>query len=178
MNIIEVEAYLRKNKFIFDFNGKTHISSKFIRDIAAAKEARQVSESKAVAIIPQNNMTLNIPTKVESTRERFRRFIAEAEVPYRVKTENRSYTCNAPSDASEKVFNKILNSDTYNYQALVMSTRLYYNSNAYKQKISNYFVTGTWESEYNEFMKKFELGTLEHHIKQQLKPSTGERKMI
>lgn len=178
MNILEVEEYLRSNNYVFNLNGMSVISSKFKRDIAAAKVSG-VPVTKAVAIVPQNNVgLLNIPTRIETPKETFKRFITDAEVPYRISMENgRTYTANAPSNEAVKIFTKLLNSGI-NYQALVLCTKTYYKSNAFKQAISNYFVKGTWESEYNELMKKFQAGTLEQHIKAQIRPSTGERKMI
>lgn len=164
MNIKEVAEYLKNNNYVFEWEGELIINSKFKRDL------RRAELSKGLMVV---NPGVPVTGGLESTKDRFKRFIREAGVPYRISTENGDYTANAYSLPSERVFNKALK-DGINYQALVASTKLYYKGTGYKQKISNYFVMGTWESEYDEFIKRLSEGTIVKHIDGQTKGKFGK----
>jgi formyltetrahydrofolate synthetase len=179
MNIKEVNEYLRLNKYIFEFQGKTYITSKFIKDLKK-EEVIEISSSSSLQVVPNTSISIitSVSNPIESTKDRFKRFIVEAEVPYRIRMDNgKSYTANAYHISAEKVLNKALK-DGYDWRGIVMATKLYYKANGFKQKLSNYFILGTWESEYDEFVKKLSDGTIAEHVQQQIKPSTGERKML
>lgn len=156
MNLKEIHEYLLENRYVMEFQGKLYTTSKYKRDLAKVE----------VSKLPQKiNTGLSLPTVIESSKERFKRFIEEAEVPYRIAMQDgRTFTANAYNIKAERVFNKAL-ADGVNYKGLVFSTKLYYKSHGFKQKISNYFVEGTWEAEYDQFMKKMASGDIVGHIK-------------
>lgn len=155
MNLKEIHEYLLKERYLLKFQGKLYITSKYVRDL----------DKLGTSLPAVVNTSLSIPTEVQSTKDRFKAFITEAEVPYRVTMDNgKSFTANAYNIKAERVFNKALSSGV-NYKGLVLSTKLYYKSNGFKQKISNYFIEGTWEAEYDEFMKKLSAGDIIGHIK-------------
>lgn len=153
MDLNEVTQWLKDNKYLLDFGGKLYVTSKWIRD--SRKENLPVPA--AVAVTKESVK--------ESGKERFKRFIKEAEVPYRLSDgQGKQYTANAYNSEADRVFSKALK-EGKNWQVLVLSTKLYYKSNAYKQAIGNYFIKGTWESEYDEFVKKMATGKIVEHIK-------------
>jgi hypothetical protein len=176
MNINEVNKYLRDNKYVLEFQGKLHITSKYIRDLRRAEVINLDSSTSLVHVVGDTG--IQVVEYIETSKERFKRFVAEAEVPYRITMENgKSYTANAHNISAEKVLNKALK-DGFDWRGLVASAKLYYKGRGFKQKIGNYFITGTWESEYDELVKKLGEGKIAQHIQEQMKPSIGERKMI
>jgi hypothetical protein len=176
MDINEVHKYLKDNKYLFEFQGKLYITSKYPRDLRRAETITIGSSTSLVHVAGDNGV--QVVEYLETTKERFKRFIAEAEVPYRITTDTgKSYTANAYSLPAERILNKALK-EGFDWRGLVMSAKLYYKSKGFKQKVSNYFVTGTWESEYDELVKKLTEGKVAQHIQEQTRPSTGERKMI
>lgn len=97
---------------------------------------------------------------------KFMSFIVEARVPVRLEdNKGGMYSANKYSEKAMLIFKKAIESGV-DYKMLVRSTQLYYASKtAYKQAIGNYFITGTWKSDY---LALSSLGTPEeviNHIK-------------
>lgn len=156
--------YLQDNGYILPLNGELTWTNKFKREYVPIA-------STSLQLVTQER-SMQEQERVLSVEDVYRQFIKDAEVPYRVTTNTGgTYTVNAVSANAVREFTKIIRAKDregnpiYNYSILVFSTKLYYtNPTQYKEKLTNYFIKGSWESQYNEFKEKLERGEVEHHI--------------
>ena len=101
------------------------------------------------------------------------KFILDAEVPEKMRTANGTYYwVRKYSKEAEKELIKLLNQG-YQYDILVASTKLYYQSSGYCEAMSNYLIRGTWITHYEEMKKQLEAGTVNKHIQNTLQEKGG-----
>lgn len=156
--------YLQDNGYILPINGELTWTNKFKREYVP------IASTSLQLVTPSTSVQEQ--ERVLSVGDVYRQFIKDAEVPYRITTNNGgTYTANAVSANAVREFTRIIKAidregrPIYNYSILVYSTKLYYaNPTQFKEKLTNYFIKGTWESQYNEFKEKLERGEVEHHI--------------
>lgn len=91
-----------------------------------------------------------------SPREALKKFIKEAEIPFRIQNGNFSaFTASAPSDQADKKFQQILKNPDIDYNRLVASTKAYYaDLSLSRVMISRYLLNDIWEYQYNQFKPK------------------------
>lgn len=92
--------------------------------------------------------------KEAGKKELWNKFIADAEIPHRVKSNRgESYTVRQYSLPAINKLVKVINTPGIEYDMLVKSTKQYYKTVTFKQLLSNYLIDDTWLHEYEEFKK-------------------------
>jgi hypothetical protein len=173
MNIQEVIRFLKNNYYVMELGGEIVLTNKlkrefkkpYTKEISTAVQAPQKPSSIAVNVpVPSDFKTL------------YKTFIKEAQVPtYLELSSGGRYSANRYSKDAEKVFVKIVKDPSINLKGLLIATKLYYKQkNLSRQTISNYFIQGTWESVYEDFMETVKDGNVEDYISKTLKEGNGE----
>ena len=84
-------------------------------------------------------------TELLSPDELLKKFIKDAEIPYRVPSPgnpNRQYTITARSKEAVKKFYDIMLNKRLNYENMVAGTKHYYKFTSYKKTLSNFILEG------------------------------------
>lgn len=176
MTIQDAIEFLKNEYYILEFNGSMVITNKFKREFA--KDVVMSVGGALPAVIPakrQQIIAVPVPVPLNS-KLIYKKFIKEAEVPpFLPLSSGGRYAANRYSKDAEKEFGKILRDPNIDKRALLISTKLYYKQhNVARQTISNYFIQGTWESVYEDFMDSVDKGNVEDYIKNALKEGNGE----
>lgn len=173
----EVAQYLRMNNLIVERDGILRITGRLKRAWNKSRTFVLQTPSTGVATIT-NQVAANVSPQ-RTSKDYYKEFIKLAEVPGIIDTGTLRFRANAYSKEAEKVFAQIMKEGKVNLQALLIATKLYYKrQDLARQMIGNYFIKGTWESVYEEFMDKVKHtnGDIGSYIENQLKEGNGERK--
>jgi hypothetical protein len=140
--------YLLENGYLAMINGEITITGKFKR------EFNPVPLEKLEKIFPDT-------TKAGTREEVWRKFIADAEIPYKATATNgKQYTIRQYSPGIANKLMQIIK-EVGDYNVLVESTKLYYKTNGYKKILSNYIDQKIWKDEYERYLKAKEEGKLQ-----------------
>lgn len=152
LNQLLADGYVtvEKNKYVF--------TRKFYEQVDPSQNMLPVLVNPGLAVMPQT---------VQDWENLFISFIKEAKVPPRLE-DNRGgvYYANKYSAEGMKVFKRALESGV-NYQVLVKSVFLYYQSSVrFKKAVGNYFRDGDWKTDYEALMVSAEQGAdaIKQHI--------------
>jgi len=126
--------------------------------------------TKSVALV---DPTTRLPIPRPGEQSLLTKFITECDIPQRMKNSTGGFywVCKYSKDA-EKELLKVLNQG-YQYDILVASTKLYYQSGGFCETISNYLNRGTWITHYEEMRKQLEAGTVDKHIQNTIQEKGG-----
>lgn len=143
----DVLQYLKDNFYLVQQGDGLVISNKFTRELGISS-----SNTKPIAVD-----TLIIPHIVHSkaTKDIYKLFITEANVPSKIETSNGAYWANRYSETGYKAFAKVFNDPKINRPVLLASTKWYYAQvRTARKMIGTYFSEGIWESCYDDFIKE------------------------
>lgn len=179
MNLQEIIAYLKENKFLLK-SGDTFVMSKeFLQACKRQKGEIIVMDMSVVdkEKLDLSKMTLELGfpkvAKTISWDDVFIQFIKAAQVPNRLENNrNEVYAANKFNSDACKVFRKAIEKEGYDYDLLIKSTMLYYKSSLrFKKAIGTYFTSGDFRTDYLNLKNAAETSSeeLQSHIKQEIK---------
>lgn len=153
--------------YMVALKGKYNLTGNFHRNYVPVSSTglvvakKEIATNASQAIVTQQEKVLGI-------KELLKRFREDAEIPFRISNDGgKPFTANAISADGVKAFGDILKSGI-NYEMLVYTTKLYYQSDSYRKGLTNYLVQGDWEGAYMEFGKNMQQGKIESYIKSEL----------
>lgn len=165
---------LAAEHYILYFNGQLVVTNKFLRDFKEPPveetiiEIKEKTEPLEVMVVhpepPTIPGTMILP---ESPTSLYRKFILECGIPKRVPTRDGSYQANAYSIKAEKEFMNILKKG-YDYNTLMLATKLYYKSGSMPKAVTNYILDGIWMGCYEDLVESAKQGNANEYIKQNL----------
>jgi hypothetical protein len=159
--------------YLISINGKYKLTGKVNRENNLTPSV----STKAIATNP-SQVVLTKQDKLGTAKELLTQFRKDAEIPFRINNDKGiPYTVSAISAEGTKAFLDIINSGI-DYQTFVYSTKLYYKRNGFRKILTNYFVQGDWEVEYNEFKDKLKNGDIQSHISKELGNGTSNTEGI
>lgn len=167
-----IELLIEKG-YIIPIKGKYSLTGEFHRNyIPVSTELAVVSKEITV-----NSKAVVKSENIATVKDLLKKFVKDADIPYRIKTDNGSYTVSAVSAEGVKAFGNILKAG-FDYQILVYSTKLYYKRNSYRKTLTNYLTKGDWEVEYQEFKNKLSQGEIQNHVNKELSAGQSNTELI
>ena len=148
----DVLQYLKDNFYITSTSNGLVITNKFTRELGIPP-----IDTKPIAL-----NTPIIPHIVHSkaTKDIYKLFITEANVPSKIETSNGAYWANRYSEAGFKAFKKVFDDPAINRSVLLAATKWYYaQTRTARKMIGTYFSEGIWESCYDDFVRAREKST-------------------
>lgn len=174
-----IEVLIEKG-YIIPIKGKYQLTGEFHRNyIPVSTELAVVSREMTV-----NSKAIVKSENIATVKDLLKKFVKDADIPYRIKTDSGSYTVSAISAEGVKAFGNILKAvdsegnRLYNYEVLVYSTKLYYKRDSYRKTLTNYLVKGDFEVEYEEFKSKMSQGEIQNHVKKELSAGQSNTELI
>lgn len=139
----DVLQYLKDSGYLLSVDGKTIITNKFLRELG-------ISPTPAILATRQ-------PTKklVEATKEDYKQFIINAEVPTMITTSNGKFFANRFSEKGFNAFKKVISEN--DPKVLLAACKWYYKqTSTARVMIGNWFSEGIWVSCYDDMKKAIE----------------------
>jgi hypothetical protein len=154
MHILESLKFLKDNGYILELKGEIVLTSKFKREYDKYKDMLDKVPAKPFATTSSDNTSV--------TKDMFKQFIQDAGVPPRIEMSNGQwFFANRYNESAHKIFTKIvqgktlINGQKVDVAKLIDATKSYYKArNSARTHIGNYFITGVWESCYEEYLSK------------------------
>lgn len=145
----DVLQYLKDNLYIIQQGDSWVISNKFTRELG-------ISPSNTVSIASSSIIKPILKPGI-TTKEVYKQFIQDAEIPSRITTNSGSFWCNRYSEPGFKAFKRVWDDPKINRSILLAATKWYYKQiNTARKMVGNYFSEGIWESCYDDFVKVIE----------------------
>lgn len=137
----DVLQYLKDNGYLLSVDGKTIITNKFLRELGISS-----SNSKPITVKHKS---------VEVTKEDYKQFIVDAEVPTVITTGNGKFFANRFSEKGYNAYKKVL--EDHDPKVLLAACKWYYKQTGMARvMIGNWFSEGIWESCYDDIKKAVE----------------------
>lgn len=157
INLTDAMDFLLSNGYIYRYGERFKFHNKLYLEMAG---------QQAKAGIHHN------PQAVDWVRA-YTKFITEARVPARGEdTRGGYYSLNKYSEPGMKAFRKAIEGGA-NYDALVLSTSLYYRSGVrLKVAVSRYMEEGLWRGDYDAHIASVEAGNQQQHEQQTVSDGT------
>lgn len=151
--------------------GKYVFTRKFYEELGSTNALVLAQSSSGLPMLPQTQ---------QDWENQFIALISEAKVPQRLE-DNRGgvYYANKFSVEGLKAFRKAIESGV-NYQVLVKSVFLYYQSSVrFKKAVGNYFANGDWRTDYEALAASAVQGidALKDHIQKETNEQRGNYKL-
>jgi hypothetical protein len=110
-----------------------------------------------------------LPSTITLAPDAYKILLLECKIPERgYDASGRPYALNKYSKDAEAAFIKAVESG-YDPRIIALSLKMYYSSSvAYKKTVTNYMVSGEWQSDYDTIVRKSKDGTLTEHLKKEL----------
>jgi hypothetical protein len=161
MDLKQCINFLLKEGYLLLAEGKFIITNSVYKEI-------DIKALGKVSTLPSTEIMM-------SNKDLYKHFIEKSQVPYRLPLGNGGYyTVSAYSKNGEKYFLKALKEKRVTFELLSAATRLYYTQNtSNKVTITNFFVQGIWESEYDMFVEKMKRGEIKEHIENSINGKTN-----
>jgi hypothetical protein len=158
--------YLMQNGYMVKLKGGYKVTAKFNKEMTGKAVGVQMVGDRALVVEKASDLPVLAAGK-NDWAQLFLQFIKDAEVPARSEGRTGStYEVNKYSEEGKKAFQKAIEKEGVNYQALVKSTMLYYKTHKkFALKIGNYFSDGAWRSDYDALITSAREGKIEEHIK-------------
>lgn len=162
---------LAEGHYILYYEGKLIVTNKFIRTFETPPagpepvpvEPKIEEKSKFVMPVSPSISSLIAPMPIAASSV-LMKFISDSKIPDKIKTRDSFYWANRYNAKAEKEFLKILK-DGYQYDILVVATKLYYQSGGQPKAIANYILDGIWMGCYNDVVTGVQNGTVDELIK-------------
>lgn len=141
----DVLQYLKDSGYLLSVDGKAIITNKFLRDIGAGTiNARNSTSTKSTTTTTSQ---LSVVTK-----EDYKQFIIDAEVPTVIATGNGKFFANRYSEKGYSSYKKVL--EDHDPKVLLAACKWYYKQTGMARvMIGNWFSEGIWESCYDDIKK-------------------------
>lgn len=177
MNIQEWVQWGLDNLYLVSINSNIKLTNNLKRDYDTIYSG---DRSNTSSLVVQQKKPTRQSVSLGDIEVRYKQFQEDACVPFRIVMDNGGqYTSKTKSKKALDIFSKLLSNPDINYQALVLSTRTYYeNKKLFRKPLAKYFEEDIWEAYYDETIKLASSGKLEAHVKQITSSNTSNTESI
>ena len=144
----DVLQYLKVIFYIIQQDTGWIISNKLTRELG-------IPSSNTISLATNTKVVDKVVLKPAlATKEFYKQFIINAEVPSKIETNSGAFWANRYSEPGFKAFKKVFDNPSINRTILLASTKWYYaQTRTARKMIGNYFIEGIWESCYDDFVR-------------------------
>lgn len=167
MSLDEWVKWGLENRYLVSIKEEFKITNNLKRDYAKSSSSSQSGSN--LPAVKSSSRRREVSGTLGNIDDLFQKFIIDCEVPTRMSNGRGGfYWSNRFNKDAAKEFGKIL--PTINYDALVLSTKLYYKATREcGLTVKNYILDGAWRTNYYEVLKSAQENKLAEKIQEELK---------